>query len=530
VTPATTRRARRVLTIVVFCVSTAAWTLFVKAEGFHEPLESDAGLFAYTAAQMLDGATLFRETPFAFRPPGVYVVDALAMAALGKTSFAIRVGDAVWTVFTALVLAWVLRRLVSTAALAGAIVLFVVVSSAPALDGRGNTSEGYLVLFSIAGVGVLLHAAEAPRPVALALAGSMFGLALLFKQTAGTVALLVVPLVVVFWLRNGVSRRAVALGLALLAVGVSLPLLVLVGYTAAHGTVRDMAYEVVWMPLQAAMAGRNAAAEPRLFARTMIVVGYFMWPITGLALVSCVLWSTRCMAFTRAHAVLVGWLAGALLGAVAAGIGAGHYYLPAIAPLVAIGALSLHQLAARAARAAGSVQIAVGLTVALALIPVVWRDVSEFRSRFWHYLDHPRAPTPIERVAEFVRLKTRPDDYVYGYGSHKYVSVAFHAGRRFATRHVSPKIFDGTGYERGQFPHPSTLAWMPREIRRDLMDHRPAIILGVGDADLPEALYGDLGDWIRRNYEVYRGSGTPTELRETGRDVLVRIGTQNALR
>ena len=148
----TSDRMPRSWWLPVFVLLVVITTLIVKAELLDAPVESDSGLYAYTAAQILDGLLLFRETPFAFKPPGVYVVDALAMTVLGKTSLAIHVLDALWTALTALALAHLLGGMIRGTALVATTVLFVVMYSTPALAGTGNTADAYVGLPTILGV------------------------------------------------------------------------------------------------------------------------------------------------------------------------------------------------------------------------------------------------------------------------------------------------------------------------------------------------------------------------------------------
>ena len=58
-------------TYPAFVLLVTAATFLLKSERFFAPVDSDSGLFAYTASSLLDGAVLFRDTPFAFRLPGV---------------------------------------------------------------------------------------------------------------------------------------------------------------------------------------------------------------------------------------------------------------------------------------------------------------------------------------------------------------------------------------------------------------------------------------------------------------------------
>ena len=501
-----------------FALLVVITTLIVKAEVLNAPVESDSGLYAYTAAQILDGLPLFGETPFAFKPPGVYLIDALAMTVLGKTSLAIHVLDTLWTALTAVALAYLLRGMVRGTALVATTVLFVVLYSTPALAGTGNTADAYVGLPTILGVRYLL-VAQGPnrRGSATLLAGLMFGVSVLFKQSAAVVPMALVPLLLFFWYRDQVSRSDIARRCALLFAGVAVPVLALVAYTVLQGTFAEMVYEVLIFPYQAATAGRNPVAHPELFARTVVVLGYFLLPISFLGLLSGVLFMRGRIEFARAHAVFIGWFGGALLGATTGAIGSGHYYLPVIAPLCALSAVGLGWLVrARVPgeRGFGAREwLAIQLCVVVLMLPALWRDMAEFRRQFLYvYVDHPRPPTTMERLALFVRDRTDPTDYIYGYGSHKYAAVAFFADRRLATRHVSPKMFDGQGYSRGHFLHPSKVKWMPEEIRRNLVERRPRLIFGFQDSDLSGPLYGDLGHWIRENYVDYDRSALPSWL------------------
>ena len=513
-------------TCPAFVLLVTAATFLLKSERFFAPVASDSGLFAYTASSLLDGAVLFRDTPFAFRLPGVYLVDALAMTVLGQGSLAIQVLDAAWTGLSALALAYLLRGLFRPSTVVAATMLFLVLVSAPALAESGNTSDAYLVLPTIIAVRYVVFATQpSSTGRALVMAGLAFGFAVLFKQPAILVPTALALALVGLWHRDGLPWSVITRRCALFIASLSLPLLVLVAFTVAEGTFTNMVYEVVVFPLQAAAAGRNPLVKVDLFLRAVEVMGFFLFPAFALCLVSAVVLFQGRVPLRRTHCVLIVWLGGTVLSALASGAGSGHYYLPVVPSMCAFAAIGIEWATSgegvlRRYSSRGRLAL-MAFVVGIMLLPNLARDLSEFQSGFLRYLRDPPAATSMEQLAQFVRVRTDPADYIYGYGSHKYVSVAFIARRRFATRHVSPKMFDGRGYADGNFPRPDQLSWMPEELQQDIIRNRPKLIFGFTDEALAEAPYADLESWIRANYAQLDPDSLPLSLRlEENEDVL----------
>ena len=107
----------------------------------------------------------------------------------------------------------------------------------------------------------------------------------------------------------------------------------------------------------------------------------------------------------------------------------------------------------------------------------------------------------MESLASFIGERTDPNDYIYGYGSHKYAAVAFVTQRRFATRHVSPKIFDGRGYENQNFPPPERTVWMLEEWQNQIIETEPKFIFALKDSVLADPRLADLASWVSEHYQ-----------------------------
>ena len=480
-------------------------TFVAKGELIFAPVESDSGLFAYTGMLVLDGALLFRDTPFAFRPPGIYLINALALWLFGHSSLAIHIAHVIWTSFMALALALLLRKFCRPSVLYAVMFLFVVLFSIGAL-GTGNTGDNYLGLPIIIGLYLLIRGqSSSPTGRTSLLVGLMIGLALIFKQPAVFVAITLWPVLLWFWKADGLTRLSIVRRSALFISGVMIPITLLSLYAVMMGVFKDMVFEILLFPLDAISSGRNPISKLSVFSFAGIILGYFLLPATFWCCVIGLGWLRRRLEFTRTHALLISWLAGSLIGVFAHGMPAARYYLPAVPAICAIAGLAMEwcmgskgPLAKYPSRVRRNVVL---ILFGLLLAPRVSRDLNEFSAHFLFPQEEANTPTVMESLASFIGERTDPNDYIYGYGSHKYAAVAFVTQRRFATRHVSPKIFDGRGYENQNFPPPERTVWMLEEWQNQIIETEPKFIFALKDSVLADPRLSDLASWVSEHYQ-----------------------------
>ena len=145
------------------------------------PLERDEGEYAYAGQLMLQGVPPYK-LAYSMKLPGTYAAYAVIMALLGQTIGAIHFGLILINSITILLVYFMGRRLLGRV---GGIVsagVFALLSLSHSVLGLAAHATHFLTLFAMAGVLLLLRAAENRRFSEIFTAGLSFGLAFLMKQ------------------------------------------------------------------------------------------------------------------------------------------------------------------------------------------------------------------------------------------------------------------------------------------------------------------------------------------------------------
>jgi hypothetical protein len=145
------------------------------------PLERDEGEYAYAGQLMLQGDPPYH-LAYNMKLPGTYAAYALMMAAFGQTIAGIRMGMLVVLIGNTLLVFFLGKRLfgiIAGTAAAAAYTLLANRMQTMSLDGHATH---FIVLMTLTGTLLLLHAMETQRTVVLFGSGLFFGLAFLMKQ------------------------------------------------------------------------------------------------------------------------------------------------------------------------------------------------------------------------------------------------------------------------------------------------------------------------------------------------------------
>ena len=175
------------------------------------PFARDHGIHAFIAEMAMHGKLMYRDILMGVMPMTV-VVHELALTVFGRSMTAIRILDLFWTMATAALVFAFVRRAFKQSGLA--VIAGVMYSFLYYLFDYWNTAQndGFLNL-PVAAAFVCVAAAQNPVPSDRSgfgvsgrwlAAGSLIGLALLFKQTVG----LLVPGLAVFALTGSPRKRA----------------------------------------------------------------------------------------------------------------------------------------------------------------------------------------------------------------------------------------------------------------------------------------------------------------------------------
>jgi hypothetical protein len=270
------------------------------------PLTADEGGYGVIAGRWADGAILYGDA-WVDRPQALVLLYRIAWEG-GPAG--IRVLALVATIATAVGVGWAARSLGGRNAVIAAVGLYLLVSSAPRLEGWAANGELLAGAFATLGIASLLAWRRAGRVSAGLLAAGMVlvSTAPLVKQSAveglAVAAVLVIP---------HARSRLPALGWA------ALPWLV----AAAHGVTVGLDrwwFAVVGYRFHGDPAADSVAGRLELLWQAVPPLVLDATPLLAVGLV-CV------GRLGRRHVVYVAWLAGGLFGVVGGGLFHPHYWL-----------------------------------------------------------------------------------------------------------------------------------------------------------------------------------------------------------
>jgi hypothetical protein len=398
------------------------------------PLERDEGEFAYMGQLILRG-----ETPYLaaanMKLPGVYYAYAAILGVLGETPAAIRIGLLVVNLLAILLIYHLGATLLDEVAGAAAAVAYAVLSLDPSVLGFTAKGEHFVVPPLLGGMLLLARSSPPRAGSTLALAGLLFGLAIVMKQHA--VVLFVFG---VFWVASTawrISWRAAAREGIVLAGASLAPFGAVCAFMAATG-----AFTPFWF-WTVRYAREYAALVPPALARVE-----FRRHVVEITTASAPLWTLVAVGVTalgwdgptrRRAPLLAGFAAASLLATVPGLRFSEHYFiltLPAASLLVGAAVSSLARRAAAsgpamAALVAGGVPL---LAAAASLVPepaTLFRQPPAAVARAV-YGNNP-FPEAVE-IARYLEAHTTPEEPVAVIGSEP--EIYFLAHRRAAVSYM----------------------------------------------------------------------------------------------
>jgi hypothetical protein len=146
------------------------------------PLERDEGEYAYAGQLILEGVPPY-ELAYNIKLPGIYAAYAAIMAVFGQTAAGIRLGLLLVNAATIVLVFLLAQKLAGQ--LAGLVggSTYAILSTLPSVLGFSGHATHFVMLFSLAGILVLLRACEANRGLLLFFwGGLLLGIAFLMKQ------------------------------------------------------------------------------------------------------------------------------------------------------------------------------------------------------------------------------------------------------------------------------------------------------------------------------------------------------------
>jgi Dolichyl-phosphate-mannose-protein mannosyltransferase len=400
------------------------------------PLERDEGEYAYFGQLLLQGLPPFHMA-YTLKLPGTEAAYALAMAIFGQTGAGLRVGLLLVNAATTALLFFLGRRLLGAAGAVAAALAFAWLSASTALLGLFGHASHFVILPAVAGLLLLLRAAETGRLAGLAAAGLLLGLAAVMKQPGAAFALLAAAWLAFDRLRGGARPARLLAEEGALLAGAAAPLALVVAWVVLGGTFDEFWFWVVRYAREYSTgltlsegAGYLAHNATGAFAEA-----WFLWLLAGAGLLLAA-WPGWLF---RGRAFLLGLAAFSFLG-----VSAGFYYRPhyflLLLPAAALLAGTAVRFAVHVTPDGGRRWVAaLGLAAAAAgCAQAAWGQrrllfesaPAEVSRAIYGGNPFPESP----QIARYLAARTGPDDRIAILGSEP--QILFYARRRGATGHV----------------------------------------------------------------------------------------------
>jgi hypothetical protein len=161
--------------------ATATAVLLAKIRLLGLPLERDEGEYAYTGQLLLQGIPPYK-LAYSMKFPGTSVAYAVLMSIFGESINGIHLGLILITLLTAVLIFFLGRQLLGEFGGIAAAAAYCVLCLMPHVLGQAAHATHFVVMFSVAGTLLLLHALDRRSKMLIAASGCLFGFALLMKQ------------------------------------------------------------------------------------------------------------------------------------------------------------------------------------------------------------------------------------------------------------------------------------------------------------------------------------------------------------
>jgi 4-amino-4-deoxy-L-arabinose transferase-like glycosyltransferase len=437
--------------------------LLLRLPGLALPLERDEGAYAYVAWNWLQGGLPYRDA-FDHKPPLIYLLYMPPLLFDAPSALAIRVwATLLFLADTALVFC-IGRRVWGRAAAWLAALIFGLAGSAFDLQGLVLNTDQALILPALLGLWCAIRLHETQQLRFAIGAGAAITATLLVKP----VAILLLPALLLACER---SLRSVARSYGGAALGATIVGLPIAGYFWLRGGWDDLVFGVLTYNRLYASESQDRWQLGALVDMFSPFVPLLLVAIGGVALLSgSDSWPAP--RSRRAGWLIVGWCAALLIAAVGSLRAYIHYYYP-ILPFLALLAAPCVMRFWRANDVTAPAQpianrLAALLLAALLLLPFARQNLSligttavqQSERLYGDVGKHYFAQAPL--VAEFVRQRTQPTDYIYVFAAEPEVYLL--AERRASSRYI---------YDYPLLLLPSASA----ELLRDLAARPPRLVI-----------------------------------------------------
>ena len=415
-----------------------AAVLYVRVRLLNVPLERDEGEFAYMGQLLLKGFPPFMHA-YTMKLPGVSMVYAFFMLLFGQSAVGIHLGLLVANLLSTFFVYLLARRVLDRDSALLSCATYALLSVSQSVLGVFAHATHFVVLFSLAGLLLLLRSLDARRSRLLFAAGLCFGVAITMKQHAAFLTLF--GLGYYAWRAGrGPNRewKALLSASAFFVSGTVVPYVLLLVWVAAAGKFDEFWFWTVQY------AGKYASGNTLLEAKQALALQFsslretqpLLWLFAGVGAIFL------CGKFGRGadRSFIFGYLAFSLLSICPGFVFRNHYFV------LLLPALSL---------LAGAVPYATGRLLLLrhagsywSILPVlVWMAAASagmYQERDYLFtLSPPEASRKIyganpfpeaPQVADYLKRHTAPGDQIAVLGSEP--QILFYADRISATGYI----------------------------------------------------------------------------------------------
>jgi 4-amino-4-deoxy-L-arabinose transferase-like glycosyltransferase len=500
------------------------------------PMGRDQGMYANIARAILNGGLPYKDA-WDIKPPAIYYLYALDIAAFGRGSAALRAIDLVSVPFTLIGLYWLGKRLINRRAAVLAIVLFTVFYFTETFATL-TQSDSVATLPMTLAVVCVVQTGDSPRASRRALlwsagAGALCAATLWFKQYYA----LFVIVVVIYHIRvrRGIPyKEALAFALGGLPVGV-IPLV----YFASNGVLQEMLYVAQGT---AAYNAQAFASVPDFIAQMSNYVLFRWWQwgsLIALAALRPFLRGTNNqlsaisyqLSATSPHnsvlspdlsvlpsslithnSLLLFWLLAGLGFVIIQAKGFDTHWMPMLPPLALIAADSLDRLlqiiAARLpARATAPLHAAAALVVIAILLRGMWLPALPYllgretlHDYYLNFQANDLKPAESLEVIDYLRQHEPPGDTLFIWGFRP--EVYYLADLKPATRFLAhfPLVSPGYPPEWKKEAVDTLWAALPPYVLVLQADYMPWVTGSHEDSHQLLVEYTDLSNWLAYNY------------------------------
>lgn len=468
-------------------------------------VDEDEAIYAVIANQILDGGAAYRDAA-ENKPPLTYYYYVAVFALFGKGNIlAIHLCTVVWVWMTALVLAKWAAEAFDRRAGPLAAALYAVFTTTSYVKILAANSELLGALPLVLGMLFGLRALRRSKGLLFLLSGVFFGLAILFKQQ-----LAFGPLAIAFPLllskQRPFSRRILLAGA--LGAGGLLPIAAVAGFFAWKHAFHDFVY---WSFLRNFTYVAAGYATVDFWHRFAVRTGLFLG-----ATAICWVWSYRTLRASREAeqrgrqviAILLLWVAGALLATMVGGRLYGHYYLMLVPPAVLLASPAAARTWHEAGHGPNRVRATLAIMLLVALPATGFLAASMNAKRVMRYFGE--SVPDYSHIARFVAAQNpaRAPIFVWGFAPTIYLLSGANPASRFSSAdYLTGRI---TGSPASHDPHFDSSQWaVPGSWSMLLADFQktpPSVIVDTASSNLhdygkyPISQYPLLEQYVREHY------------------------------